>query len=920
MFFLMLQKLLHKKWMVLCMLIGYMLLIAVALSHPLYRSSAFQRMLTDAFENHYQETGKYPAVFTASQTTLRGLSSSSVLDTEDAFFQALDTVNIPVAQSVTALWCSSNKAAPLEIRDDRDMKRIYLTAVTDFAEYVEIVQGQLPQSGRMQDGCYEVMLHESALVGLDALIGDVFTYEDLTDIDGSPLKIKITGVFRITDATEYYWEGCPSDLSGRAFLDMDTFREVMTEDGRDRENGLFANYTAFWDYRQITTAEVAGKLNLCRQVLNWDAFSGRASADSFREVVTSYSADAKRIELTLIILQVPVLLLLCAFLFMLSGQLLEMERNEISLLKSRGAKKGQILLLYFLQSLFLSLLSLLPGIPLGVGLCRLLGKSVAFLEFSSERYLELKFTPDAILFVGGAILLSTAMTTIPVIKYSGVSIVNLKQSKAQKRKSLWKKLYLDVICLAISLYGYYSFQRSSRTLVEDVLAGRGMDPLLYISFSLFVLGLSLFFCRIQPLFLRIFFRITSKRLKPAAYASLLSSIRTGYRQEFIIIFVMLTVAIGISNTSIARTIIANATANIEHLGGADIIIRENWGDREEEPVFSKYQTIPGVVVATKVLREDVTLPGEPIATDVMLWGIQTSGFYQVTDLQSGLLPYGYHDYLNVLAADSSGFLVSENFMKKLEYQLGDFIVVQDEDNNRISGYIRGFFNYWPGYLPTVYTLTEYGEVEFADQYLVVGNLNTIQNAVGVNPYEVWMAVDDGGVGFSEWAAEHPEIMFKSYENTLTLAKEKVETTLFQGTNGILSMSFLIILLLCCVGYLIYWIMSIRSRELLFGVLRAMGMRKGEVNRMLILEQFCSGFYAIAAGGLIGVLASRLFVPMIQNAYAAADQVLPLKLSLESVDVLQLFGVIGVVFCLCLVILGRIVSRMNISKALKLGED
>ena len=107
---------------------------------------------------------------------------------------------------------------------------------------------------------------------------------------------------------------------------------------------------------------------------------------------------------------------------------------------------------------------------------------------------------------------------------------------------------------------------------------------------------------------------------------------------------------------------------------------------------------------------------------------------------------------------------------------------------------------------------------------------------------------------------------------------------------------------------------------MFGVLRAMGMRKGEISRMLALEQIFCGLYSIAMGTLVGLIGSRMFVPMIQNAYAASDQVLPLELITSRSDLLQLFGVIAAVMLVCLLVISRIVAHMNISKALKLGED
>ena len=118
----------------------------------------------------------------------------------------------------------------------------------------------------------------------------------------------------------------------------------------------------------------------------------------------------------------------------------------------------------------------------------------------------------------------------------------------------------------------------------------------------------------------------------------------------------------------------------------------------------------------------------------------------------------------------------------------------------------------------------------------------------------------------------------------------------------------------------YWIMSIRSRELLFGILRAMGMSKGEIFHILINEQIFCGIMSILAGIGIGAMAAYLYVPMIQNAYAATDQVLPLQLVCEAPDLLKLFGTIAIVLILCITILLHIVSKSNITRALKLGEE
>ena len=132
--------------------------------------------------------------------------------------------------------------------------------------------------------------------------------------------------------------------------------------------------------------------------------------------------------------------------------------------------------------------------------------------------------------------------------------------------------------------------------------------------------------------------------------------------------------------------------------------------------------------------------------------------------------------------------------------------------------------------------------------------------------------------------------------------------------------FLVMILLCGVGYLIYWIMSIRSREMIFGVLRAFGMHKGELFHMLILEQIFSGIMSILVGIGIGKLASMMYVPMLQMAYAADNQVLPMQLYTNPADMYRLYAALTLVMAVCLLVLIVIVFKLNVAKALKLGEE
>ena len=82
----------------------------------------------------------------------------------------------------------------------------------------------------------------------------------------------------------------------------------------------------------------------------------------------------------------------------------------------------------------------------------------------------------------------------------------------------------------------------------------------------------------------------------------------------------------------------------------------------------------------------------------------------------------------------------------------------------------------------------------------------------------------------------------------------------------------------------------------------------------------AGVLSVIAGIGIGWLSSKMFVPIIQLSFASATQILPLRLIIESADLVRLYGVIALVMINCVAVLITLLFRMNVTKALKLGEE
>lgn len=932
MFRFMIQKLRHKKWLALCLLIGNILLVAVAAGYPMYKDASLQRMLEDEFEAFGEKNGVHPGLITMSSISRKGEFREDYEALEEYSRRVCQELGVTQTEYVANVNLNFSTGESLLERKEMANRDIKIGMLTGLSDHSEVVAGVMCSDDLASDGCLEAVVTEAALVEQKYILGEEMVFSSVKDLEGNPLRIRIVGVIKASEPGDDYWVLSPDEYESHVFVSEALFERVFLGKRMNRYN-LNTTWYIISDCTTLRQQEAGEAKERVESLLELQTISKTITCDGYEQVLEEFVAKEKKINATLTILQVPVLALLAAFLFMISGQMLSMEQSEISLLKSRGAGKGQIIRLYFMQNLVLAGIAFVVGLPFGVYLCKVIGSATAFLEFGAGRSLKVRLTGEVFAYAGVAIAVSVVLTLIPVLKYSGVSIVHVKRKKARSEKKFWQKLYLDVIATGVALYGFYNFSGRLDELTESVMAGEPLDPLLYFSASLFILGVGLLFLRVQPLLIKLLFVLRKKNLSPAGYASFLQTIRTGTKQQFVMLFLILTVALGIFNATVARTIIANAEKNTEYLTGTNLVVQEQWRSNEayakthpdtalfySEPEFSKYGEIPEVISAARVFRQAVQIKqGKEVLGSGEVFAVNTKEYGETVVGSEDLNEYQLREYLNVLSTNAEAVLVSDNFRVKLGKKLGDKVTYENEEGNSIEGIIYGFVEYWSGYAPTEQTVSE-GEVVTKDNYLVIANLSRVQDGFDMRPYQVWLKTDEADAEFLyEWAKEN-NYKFTSVESLQSNLADIRTDTLFQGTNGILTLSFIIILLLCGVGYLIYWILSIRERELLFGVFRAMGMRKDEILHMLINEQIFSGVLSIAFGALVGAVASKLYVPMIQIAYAAEKQVLPQSLITDGADMVKLFAVIAVMLCICIGVLVRNIATMKITNALKLGED
>lgn len=930
------QKLLHKKWMVVCLLIGNILLVAIASSNPMYRNAALQKTLTSKYASYILEENEYPGVMTLESNLRNGNKNSgkSFERMENLSKELADELGVTEKEVVS--FYSTAKTRGLSTMNRQDNKgsiTMRICALSNMKEHAKMLTGKMCSSKPDASGAYEAVISQRALTKLNLLVGEEVSFAGLLGADKQPIRLKIVGVFENSEEEDPYWISSPSEYFMECFIDSELFRSVFINT-KQPVFTITGNFSLIYDYEKVKSTSVNHIVEKTEEIMNENnTREAYAKEPGYLAVLKDYQLTAKKVSTTLLILQIPVLALLLAFIFMISRQMLDLEQNEIAMLKSRGSSKKQIILIYLLQSTVISVMSFLVGLPIGIFLCKALGSTNGFLEFIQRKAIDISVNGEVFLYCLGAMAISIAFMVFPVFKDANVTIVNYKQKKNRKSKSLLQRAYVDVILLGISLYGLYSFTDRKEALTAQMLQGASLDPFLFICSSLFIISASLVALRIQPLMVKLVYMIGKKRWKPAFFASFLQIIRTKGKQSFMMVFLMLTVALGIFNATVARTILSNSEKGIRYSAGTDLILKQAWEDnalyREQnpdlelsyvEPDFSVYESMEGVEKATKVYKEEkitANLKSNNVSGTIM--GIDTKNFGETIKFQDDLLPIHINNYLNAISQNSDAILLSTNYKEKYDVEIGDKLTFTGEDKKQISGVVYGFVDYWPGYAPVSYVLNDKGVMNKQDNYLIVANLTKVQTTLGIKPYEVWIKTKGSSQFIYDYAKKN-NLEYTKFEDVASELVDVRNDALFQGTNGILTMSFIVILILCSTGFLIYWILSIRQRELLFGVFRAMGMTKKEIIHMLINEQVFSSGLSIIIGTILGLLASKLFVPLVQIFYSSTEQTIPLEVVRNTMDMVRLFCVIGIVIIICMAVLGKLISKIRISQALKLGEE
>lgn len=970
------RKMIKNKWLELSLLLGLIISVGLVSSMPIYTNAILQRLLVKDLELLQVNLQQYPGIFWTSVFLSSDMtpeqSKKAIQEADDYMVKtAQPRFKLPIKSYVTERATDKYNMVPVNAEKvDSSVKRMAdITSLSGLEDHVRLIDGKFP-SAEPVNGVVEVAVVDQTLTNLKMVVGQEYTIED--EAVTGKFTFKIVGVIDRKSYDDVYWYNALSSYNSSLLAAYPWFEKNVTQ---ERQLTLRSSiwYTAV-DYSAMKLDSINRFIATYSNTEDFlaERFPNYSMKAPALQTMGTYFVKEDKLRTMLWSLNVPVMIMLAYYLFMVSNLITDRQKTEIAVLRSRGASRFQIIMSYVVEGLLLGGIAIIVGPFVGLTLTRMLGASNGFLEFVQRAALDVRLNNEAYQYGLVAVLCSLVMTILPVLFATRTSIVGHKQQMARQTKlSFWHKYFVDIVLLGVSLYGLQTFKRRMSDMQSLGLEASDlqMDPLLFLVPALFILGVSFLLLRIYPWIIRFIYQAGRRWWSPSLYSTLLQVGRSITQYQAIMVFLSVTLATGLFSASAARTINKNTGEKIMYSNGADISMQIKWEDdapppgmdmddsasaddsdgaaavtapvipavkkkvQYSEPPFLPMTQLPGVDQAAKVFtKKDASFTIGKEKGNATLMGIDTDDFGRTAWFRNGLLDHSFYDYLNLLASNPSAVLISRTLADQFNLKVGDHFYVGWNGVENTMFNVFGIVDYWPSWNPNPKyadknTSTSTGTAANAKTkkvlapMLIVGHLSYIQNNMALEPYDVWLKLKPSASSQELYdALEEKNIpVTKITDAKQELIRSKNDP--FQlAINGVMTLGFIISIVISFCGFLLYWILSLSSRVLQLGILRAMGISFRQLIFMLIGEQLLTSGAAIGIGLLTGSLTSRFFVPMFQLSLQSTSQVPPFQVTFDPRDQFQLYIIVSTMLVIGLFILGTMLSRIKIHQAVKLGED
>ena len=969
------RRLLSQRGLALATAIGLVASIALVMSVPLYTDAVYYEVLKTELSQAQDESvalKRPPFAFMFRYVgSLYGLKEWDDVKAVDSYLsgEAVAALGLPHRFTVRYGKTDNFRLFPTDqiaYADVRDpLAWVNFAFISDMEKHVTWLEGGMPAvASENPQEPMQVAVTQAMADQLGIQVNEPFmTFRRVETETGQrvvQIPVVVSGIWTASDPADEYWFYRLSVFDNQLFIPEASFQGRVAPLLNDEV--AQALWYIVMDGTEVHANDVgwlAGRIEAVQQRAATLLANTRLEISPY-DALNRYRVQSRLLNVLLYAFSIPIIGLLIAFIGLVVGLAVGRQRNEIAVLRSRGATAIQILGIAVLESLILGAVALGAGIPVSEMISQAIGATKSFLNFTVDSNLRVTMTSATLRFGLAALAVTLVAQVVPSLGAARHTIISYKQESARTvRPPWWQRAWLDLLLLIPAAYGAYLLQKQGSIVLPGASGGGVFDnPLLFLVPALGALALTLLVLRLLPLLMMAISWVASRTNSVGFLLATRYLSRDPGFYTAPLILLILTLSLSAFTASLAQTLDnhlydqsyyrtgadvrlielgqsteaggagggegggaatgsgssggAASTSSSTTASGQDLITGPKW-------VFvpvAEHLKVPEVQAAARVGKYGASIQAQGKWQEATLYGVDRIDFPKVAFWRRDFAPASLGALMNALAVAPEGILLRRDFMAQNRIRVGD------EVQMRISNYgqraemtakVVGEINYWPTWYP------ETDPEKFMP--VVVGNLDYIfEVSGGEMPYDVWVKTLPG-IDYAKMVRDlgQHDIVVVDYQASPKRIADEQRRPERQGLFGVLSVGFLAAAFLTVLGFFLYALFSFRRRFIELGTLRAIGLSSGQMTTFLAWELAFLILLGLGAGTYLGALISRVFIPYLQIGSDVQSMTPPFQVEIAWQAITRIYVLFALLFVVALSVLVGFLMRMKIFQAIKLGE-
>jgi putative ABC transport system permease protein len=830
------------------------------------------------------------------------------------------------------------------------------------SQYLQLTQGNFPS-----DTVTTTQTSQGTAFDVEAIIstewanqfhlglGDVIEITDQTEPITAFLRIHFTGFFQAKNEKDPVWFDDAGAFTGPLAVVTESLppapiwlSEKAFEQAIPALN-LSHPIEYVWFYylnldaiTAVNAGDVLGAITAVKSRFNLansgsaDTRIGYLSLTKLDQILGNFLQRLFFVTVATLVTILPGLGLLLLYLMLAASALVERSREEVALMKSRGASTWQVLSLSGIEALVLCGLAL--GIaPLLAGQVTGLLTSLSFFGSGitqSVTTISLP-TPQTYLYAGIGALLCLIALMLPATASARTNLVTLKQLLSRPRTlPIWLRLAPGIFLALLGVFGFVEIHQRGTFFSQDALGTLSVNWVAALSPTLLLLGAAGLGLLVLPPLLLALDKLGQRLPSVSVGMALRQMARRPAAYSRLVLLLSLTISLGMFASLFSGTFVSSFQDRAAYQSGSDLRLVEGEDgaappEREAAPLEDHLAFLPGVTDGMNAFRTTGTIPLTNLRfPNVDTLAIDSTRFARLAYWRDDFADQSLASLMSLLRKpvtqpDALPAIIDDRLFQEAHFQIGGNVDVQLGLGLNANFIIMGTYHYFPTQNTSNFALVS--DVNLLLQTLKHGNpLNHTQ------PNEIWLKLAPNAPHYTaalvtQHFLHNPQnkqvtVGIQEIYDRSSLANNLRNDPLHFSISGALSLDFVVAALLSVIGFVVLFYLIAQRRSFEFGVLRAMGLSLRQLASSLAWEQITLLLSAVLLGVSLGLVVSTAVLP----ALATDDQGNPLlppfatHINITSLVELGLF----LFACLIAALLATIVifRRLKLHEVLRLGEE